>query len=280
MANKDAKAQSTSGDDANKQENATAQDVQQTVSAEKEASTTNVDPTAAKETSKDEVTDAEHADSDKAGASSSATTNAGAGQDYVAPETDDKSKTADEKKAEASGADAPNTAPAAEPEEKEDSAPTVTELAKLVADSSEVSDTLVKSFEERLDKYLEEMAPRKPITLEDAAVNQLYLWDTLRLQLDLPAPAFAKVMDMTLAKIKANVEGAFSQIYLRRGFERISLPDQRRKAFDLYLNLLVRFATLENKARLTQYVDLPRTAAAFPDQKHQTRIQTYFGSFR
>lgn len=282
MADKDASKQSNDNGDVTKQENASAGDVQKSVSDGKETSSINVDPNAALETSKDNKTAQSASTADQTSPAKSGNTNAGTGQDYVAPDSDDKSKTADEKKRAASGDDTPNAAPADSEEGDDEEPPTVIELTKLVADSSSVSDTLVKSFEERLDKYITEMAPRKPISMEDAARNQVYLWDTLSLMLDLSPQAFGKVMDMTLAKIKENAKGAFGATYIRRGFERMdaALTGKRRLAFDLYLNLLTQYATLENKSRLNKFVDLPRTAEAFSDPKHQQRVLTYFGSFR
>ena len=94
------------------------------------------------------------------------------------------------------------------------------------------------AIHEALTKYVEGMAPRKPILPDDGANFQLQLFRTLSSVLNRPGQEFFPIWTVVLNFAYEHRNGAFHPRYLYRFFPHLKLQKQDIRNFERILNLI------------------------------------------
>ncbi len=144
----------------------------------------------------------------------------------------------------------------------------VTEVNKKSPVESMVSDGI--------DEYLAMMKPGRSHSGNEGVVAQTKFFRLIQLVLRQEGSLFYKLFGELLTAVKENRKGAFSERYLFRYFEQITLPINDRKNFERMLNLLITTCEPSTRAHALKQVDLQGTMEGFKDHEMEQRVEGFY----
>lgn len=115
-----------------------------------------------------------------------------------------------------------------------------------------------------LDKYIAEMAPARPISDEDGALNQYRLWMAIKHTLTLKGPDFVRAYTTLLNYVKQHRQGVFAERYVYRVFNTSRIQGDDSKRFTRVLNLLLSTADPATRQHGLKQISLKTTFDGWP----------------
>jgi len=146
-------------------------------------------------------------------------------------------------------------------------------VSKLLLEGTQNQKTLVKS----LQSYITNMAPGKPIGINEGAKQQYYLWKSISsIAESAPVDEFKKLWNILLAFFENYKDHAFHDRYVFRFSEYWSWSDIELTAFQRILNIIKLTSNANTRDNCLKNVDLDRSlAVGFSDEARQ-RITTFY----
>lgn len=134
------------------------------------------------------------------------------------------------------------------------------DLPKAIIDSvaAKVSN-MAKIHLYSLADYMENMKPRRPVSVADGSRHQVTLYRTLISIINGSEEDFNIAFSTTLRLFAEYSKGVFAESHVFRYFESMSLSDSDRKAFMRLLNLLKIVAPVKGREQALKLVDLVKT---------------------
>lgn len=140
-------------------------------------------------------------------------------------------------------------------------------------------ETLTEQVQERLDSYVENMRPGRPIEPKDGAAMQAVLWNTIRLILKQPAPDFVTLLNNLLNTIKVNRQGVFNERYVYRFLDEVRITAPERRNFERILNLFLTTCDPQTRLASLRQVSLQTTLSGFTNQDEVSKLTAFYNDF-
>lgn len=135
----------------------------------------------------------------------------------------------------------------------------------------------LKTVEDRLNDYIEKMAPGRPTTSEEGAFQQKQLWQgVISFLLQQPAPIFIEGWKLFLKKVHENRSGAFSPMYVNRFREEIKLSIQDRRNNERLLHLAYTTCDARSRALMMRQIDMNQILSALPTEDMRQKIIAFY----
>ena len=127
-----------------------------------------------------------------------------------------------------------------------------------------------------LKKYIVEMGPKRPVSIEEGVRNQVLLYraitNTINRQNDHFRPAFTALLRL-FVELKDSV---FHEAYVFRFMDNINLPENDRKAFQRLLNLIKVLAPVEGREQAKAQINFEASLAYGLTEEGRQRLLAYF----
>lgn len=137
---------------------------------------------------------------------------------------------------------------------------------------------LDKVLKQHLESYVENMAPKTPLTIQEGAGYQKQLFNLLQAIMKLEPAKFTSAMDYLIKVIEANRSGVFNELYVYRYLDHVALSKQQLKEFENLVNLLLLAGQGKSRTVALQQVDLEKSLSVMHDVDHQQKMVAYFQS--
>lgn len=129
---------------------------------------------------------------------------------------------------------------------------------------------------DRLQDYADKMAPNKAPGAAEGKAQQLSLWKTILMVLQLEGTEFVKAYGTLLAFVNEHRNGALNERYYYRWFPELAISAADRRNFDRMLNLMVATCDPATRRLGLQQVDLVSSVAGFRDGAIQQRVTEFY----
>lgn len=129
---------------------------------------------------------------------------------------------------------------------------------------------------ERLDGYIDAMAPGKAIDPREGARMQQVLWSTIRDVLRRPADEFNAMFTELLLKFHQHRNGCFSKRYINRFHEYSNLKGADLRTFTRLIELLMATANPASRHLVARQLSVARTMRDYPDQSVVERMEAFY----
>lgn len=139
---------------------------------------------------------------------------------------------------------------------------------------------------ERIENYIKQMSPGVPRTEATSAPFAAQLYQDLQTIMGIKDPTeFNRILFWLLDKIFEHRTGCFGDMYLRRGFDLMSLkgaarPTDLRAEYDALLSLLTTVGHQRDRRRALANIDLTRALKLIRDPAKQQRMSAFFATLR
>lgn len=129
----------------------------------------------------------------------------------------------------------------------------------------------------KLNNYLEDMKPGKPMTGESGVVKQFQLWRTIFSTIEnSPIEQFKSLWSIVLAFFHEYSEGVFHESYVYRFSEHWKHSKQELDGFQRILNLIKVSADPKTRANTAKQVDLDKTLAQPFSEEGRNRLLSFY----
>lgn len=133
----------------------------------------------------------------------------------------------------------------------------------------------LNTMRERLDHYLEHMAPGTPVDAATGAQFQQRLWTLLQWILNRPPNEFNAVWGGFLDVVSTHRQGAFSELYVNR-FGAYFRPETQLRNFERVLHLALTTCDRSTRQFTRRQVDLARLMSGFTDHTIVQRLEAFY----
>lgn len=133
------------------------------------------------------------------------------------------------------------------------------------------------ALQERLARYIETMAPGKPVDEELGGQMQMSLWSTIKFVLDKSGSEFVSLYSELLRIVHEHRKGVFSPRYVFRFAGSTRLNQNERRNFERMMNLIM--ATCDPSSRMIalRQINMHTTLSGFAHEpKKQQRIAGFY----
>lgn len=138
----------------------------------------------------------------------------------------------------------------------------------------------LEALQRKLDLYLAEMTPGKPLEAERGMEMQLQLWKAIKDALKKEGSEFVAHYSTLLQTVHAHRRtGAFNERYVYRYFQNLRMPAAERRNFERMLNLMLTTADPSTRRLALRQINLPTTLSGFEDEGVRQRVTDYYMSF-
>lgn len=151
-------------------------------------------------------------------------------------------------------------------------------LKAVIDKAAQKASTVGKLALFQVGDYMENMRPRRMVTIAEGSRYQVTLYRALtRIINDLEDPAdFNHVFTTVLKLFDDHKEGVFHEAYAFRFFEHVALSMEDRKAFQRLLNLLKIVAPVRGRAIALKQVDFNKSMQFGVSDAGRQRLMNYF----
>lgn len=139
-----------------------------------------------------------------------------------------------------------------------------------------VQQAALDSLRQRLNEYIAEMAPGKPVTVERGGQLQASLWAAIRFVLNKSGSDFVMLYAELLRIIAEHRRTVFHPKYVYRFMSTLPLSNPERKNFERVLNLLMMTCELSTRRYAFKQVDLKSSLAGFADHNILARVASFY----
>lgn len=130
---------------------------------------------------------------------------------------------------------------------------------------------------DKLDAYIEAMAPNKMVESSDIQNNQMRLRSVINLLLATPDESFNDAMKTVVKKIRSARKGAFSERLIFRGFPQIKIARSERQKLETLITLLLATADAQQPGKVKEVVDMNVVYRYVKNDDQQQKLQSYYG---
>lgn len=144
-----------------------------------------------------------------------------------------------------------------------------------IATLSQQAQINVQAHLQRLQDYVEKMAPKRPISTVEGAGMQRMLWQSIKQMLQRDGNEFIHHYSETLRIINENRNGCFHPRYLFRFLQEVNMPANDRSNFERVLNLMLRTCDPATRSITMRQVDM-RSSLAGLDDRQREKVAAYY----
>ena len=139
------------------------------------------------------------------------------------------------------------------------------------------SQILLKTVQDRLNAYIETMAPGKAISAVDGAFQQTQLWQgVIKFLLQQPPEVFMVGWAVFLDSVAAHRTGAFSPAYINRFREDLKLTLIERRNFERMVHLAYVTAEKRTRTLALKQVDINVILAGLPSEEQRQKVLGFY----
>jgi hypothetical protein len=128
----------------------------------------------------------------------------------------------------------------------------------------------------RLMAYMEEMAPKRPISAEAGALNQKALYNTIVNTINFEEQYFHEVFTAILRLFEANKDGVFHETHVWRFMESVALSKDDLTAFQRLLSLIQVLGPVKGREQAIKQFDFNKVLQYRLNDAGRQRLLTYF----
>lgn len=155
-------------------------------------------------------------------------------------------------------------------------APLLPEVEAILQKARAEATTLGKMVLNQIEEYINDMAPKKPMTPALGVRHQVKLYRALQTTTRL-GDDFFLVWGTILKLFNSQRAAVFHESYVFRYMEHVTLSPQDQKAFQRLLNLIVITANPQGRAVAVKQVDFKRTLEFGMDEAGRNRLLGFYG---
>jgi hypothetical protein len=133
-----------------------------------------------------------------------------------------------------------------------------------------------ETHQQRLQDYIDKMAPGRPVSTQEGTSAQVGLWNTIKLMLTREGSEFVLHFGYMLDQIRQHRKGAFGERHLYRFFEYITLSPDDRTNFTRLLNLMVTTCDPSMRQLAMKQVDLRTALSGLRSEAQRQRVAAYY----
>lgn len=132
------------------------------------------------------------------------------------------------------------------------------------------------SLVERLEIYAEKMQPGLPVDARDGATNQRNLWTAIKWALERPADEFTLLYTELLMFVHVHRDSIFSERYIYRFFDHLSLGNGDRRNFERILNLVISTSNPATRRLVVQQLDIRQIMRDMRNEQLTEKVAAYY----
>lgn len=139
-----------------------------------------------------------------------------------------------------------------------------------------IEDSHMRWLKDRLDAYVVDMAPAKPITIDKGAASQLGLWRAIQFVMQKTGSEFNSLWDTLLLYVRNNRKTVFNEKYVFRFFAEVRMSKEERQCFQRLIYLMLRTCDPGTRALALKQIDFSATLSRVTDNAARQRITGYY----
>ena len=133
-----------------------------------------------------------------------------------------------------------------------------------------------ETHQQRLQDYIDKMAPGKPVSTQDGIAAQMGLWNLIKLMLTRESNEFVLHYGYLLNTIREHRRGVFSERHLYRFFEHLKMSAEDRTNFTRLLNLMVTTCDPSMRQLAMRQVDLRTALSGLRSESQRQRVAAFY----
>lgn len=128
----------------------------------------------------------------------------------------------------------------------------------------------------RIDAYMKAMAPRKPISDEAAARQQVQLYRSITGIINTTTEDFDPLWTYLLKQFQDHADGVFNELYVLRAMSHVQLPPNDVRSYQRLVNLLRLTADPQSRKAALKQVDIQQTLKFGISENGRQRVISFY----
>lgn len=145
------------------------------------------------------------------------------------------------------------------------------------ARTEEKLSVVVQMAFESIHGYIEAMAPRRPLSIDEGCRNQVSLYRAITTIINRSdddfQPAFAKLLKL----FEEHATGALAETHVFRFLDNVQLPEDDRRAFQRLINLIKVAGPVKGRELAVKQVDFAASLKYGLTEQGRQRVLAFFG---
>lgn len=168
-----------------------------------------------------------------------------------------------------------NTEETPNPQTEENTGETQPQITLTEAVKPSNEDIRRMAIKAKLEAYVAEMAPGRPITPDQMAMQQWVLWTTIREIIRIDGPSFSQTYGDFLDFVSQHRRSAFNETHVFRALNQPRMAGEESRRFQRFMNLVLATCNRQTRRLGLKQINLTTTLRGF-DGRDAARVIDFY----
>lgn len=137
--------------------------------------------------------------------------------------------------------------------------------------------TAIQLAIETVRQYVQAMAPRKPMSVDDGCRQQVALYRAITTVINRAEDDFQPAFTTLIKLFEEHSEGALAETHVFRFMDNVTLPEEDRRAFQRLINLIKVAGPVKGRELAVKQIDFSQSLKYGLSEQGRQRVLAYFG---